>query len=136
MELKCPFASPITSGRARCVHAREVVRRGGSEYDCQEVAAHERCTELHARLKTVALSAFQVQDDLTEMPHSVLVKIQGGGLTGLQRLMDGDPTSIDDVSLLVEQAIAHYGGLGALPVERLASDITGFKLERRTRRRS
>ncbi len=136
MELKCPFASPITSGRACCAHAHEVVRRGGSEYDCQEPSAHRRCTDLHVRLKAVALSAFQVEDDLTAMPHSVLVKTQGGGLAGLQRLMDGDSASIDDVSLLVEQAVARFGGLDALPVEELAVDMTGYKLERRTRRRS
>jgi hypothetical protein len=136
MELKCPFASAITSGRARCSHAHEVVRRGGSEYDCQNPAAHTRCADLHARLKTVALSAFQVEDDLTSMPHSVLVKIQGGGLSGLQRVMGGDPASIDNISVLVERAIDRFGKVQELPIDDLAADMTGYKLERRTRRRS
>jgi hypothetical protein len=136
MELKCPFESPITSGRARCVNAREVVRRGGSEYDCQDPSAHAQCTKLCARLKTIGLSAFQVEDDLTATPHSVMVKIRGGGLSGLQRLMGGDVASIDDVGALVEQAVARFGGVDALPLETTAADMTGYKLARRTRRRS
>ena len=37
-QMKCPFAAPLTKGRFACRHAEEVVRRGGSEYDCR---AHE-----------------------------------------------------------------------------------------------
>lgn len=136
MELKCPFASPITSGRAACSLAREVVRRGGSEYDCQTEAAHRRCSALFARLKAAGLAAFEVDDDLTQMPHSVLVKVQGGGLAGLQRRLGGDPGWIDDIDALVERALAHWHGLDAIPTEALAAEMLDYKLARRTRRRS
>ena len=139
MELKCPFASPITSGRAACSNAREVVRRGGSEYDCAVASAHALCSEVHGRLKAVGLKAFEVEDDLTSMPHSVLVKIQGGGLAGLQRLLGGetgaDGVVIDDVRALVERALAEHDGLEGVPFDQLADDMTGYRLERRTRRR-
>jgi hypothetical protein len=136
MELKCPFAAPITSGQARCQQAQEVVRRGGSEYDCQAPAAHDRCAQLHARLKAVGLAEFQVEDDLTTMPHSVLVKIQSGGLAGLQRLAGAESAAIEDIEQLVERTMAQFGGLEAVPIDQLAADMTGFKLERRTRRRA
>jgi len=136
MELKCPFASTITNGRAACSQAREVVRRGGSEYDCQAASRHQRCSTVHAKLKASGLAAFEVDDDLTQMPHSVLVKVQGGGLAGLQRLMGADPSWIADIDRLVEQALAHWGGLNALPTEALTADMLDYKLTRRTRRRS
>lgn len=135
MELKCPFAAPITSGRAACTNAREVVRRGGSEYDCAAPDAHTRCTEVYARLKDVGLAAFEVEDDLTSMPHSVLVKIQGGGLAGLQRLAGEDAPAIDDVDTLLERVLAQSGGIDGVPFDQVANDMTGYKLERRTRRR-
>lgn len=139
MELKCPFASPITSGRAACSNAREVVRRGGSEYDCISASAHALCNEVHGRLKAVGLQAFGVEDDLTSMPHSVLVKIQGGGLAGLQRLLSKqgreDDSVVEDVRVLVEQTLAEHDGLDSVPFEQLAEDMTGYRLERRTRRR-
>jgi len=135
MELKCPFPAPITSGRAACPHAREVVRRGGSEYDCALAPAHSLCSDTCGRLKSVGLAAFGVEDDLTSMPHSVLVKIQGGGLSGLQRLLGEDAPVIDDVHALVERSLDELGGHDAIPFEQLGDDMTGYKLERRTRRR-
>jgi hypothetical protein len=98
-------------------------------------AAHERCCALHARLKVVGLKAFDVADDLTAMPHSVLVKIQSGALAGIQRLLAEEQGPIEDVDALLERALGHYGGLDELPFEQLTSDMVGCKLERRTRRR-
>jgi hypothetical protein len=135
MEAKCPFAAPITSGRAACHCAHEVVRRGGSEYDCEMPASHERCCAVHARLRAVGLKAFDVDDDLTSMPHSVLVKIQSGGLTGLQRLLSDHGDQIEDVDGFLDRALSQFGGLDNVPFGQLAPDMVGQKLERRTRRR-
>jgi hypothetical protein len=135
METKCPFAAPITSGAAACRHALQVVRRGGSEYDCQLPAAHHRCCAARARLKAVGLKAFDVADDLTSMPHSVLVKIQSGGLAGVQRLLAEESGPIADVDALLERASARFGGPEQVPFEQLGPDMVGCKIERRTRRR-
>lgn len=135
---KCPFAAPITTGRAACTKASEVVRRGGSEYDCTDVAAHSRCEAFFGELKQTGLAAFDVPDDLTQMPHSVLVKIQTGGLTGLRRLLepDIDPASpVHDVATLVDAAVAAYGSIGQVPVGGLADDMLNTRLERRGDRR-
>lgn len=135
---KCPFAAPITTSRAACRHATEVVRRGGSEYDCDEAAAQDRCSTLFAGLKNTGLDAFEVDDDLTQMPHSVLVKIQTGGLIGLRRLLEpaaAPDAPIADVSALAAQAADAYGGVEQVPVASLAEDMRACKLERRSRRR-
>lgn len=137
MPMKCPFAAPLTKGQFACSHAEEVVRRGGSEYDCRSASDHPVCTALFERLKAQALPAFGVEDDLTSMPHSVLVKIQSGGLLGLQRLVDEpDPEGrIGDIAGLVERAVERYGTVDEVPAAEVEADMTGFRLERRTRRR-
>jgi hypothetical protein len=135
---KCPFAAPITTGRSACAHATEVVRRGGSEYDCADADAHDRCIVLFAGLKRTGLDAFDVEDDLTQMPHSVLVKIQTGGLLGLRRLLEPDADAeapVADVASLVARASAAYGGVEQIPYPALADDMLHCKLERRARRR-
>ena len=63
-----------------------MTRRGGPDVVCASDEAHQQCENLFQRMKQVALPAFGVEDDLLSMPHSVLVKIQFGGLLGLQRL--------------------------------------------------
>jgi hypothetical protein len=137
MPLKCPFAAPLTTGVASCRHAQEVVRRGGSEYDCLSEEAHRVCAHLFSRLKERGLSAFGMEDDLTSLPHSALVKIQTGGLLGLARMTGGlqPGGKIEDVAELVDEACARFGGVDCVPAERLEEDMTGFKLQRRARRR-
>jgi hypothetical protein len=137
MPLKCPFAAPLTKGIASCRHAREVVRRGGSEYDCASEEAHRVCADLFSRLKDRGLGAFGMEEDLTSLPHSVLVKIPSGGLLGLARITGGVPPTgkIEDIAALIDEACIRFGGVQGVPVERLEGDMTGFQLERRARRR-
>jgi hypothetical protein len=76
-----------------------------------------------------------VEDDLTSMPHSVLVKVQCGGLLGLARLGGRDKDRIADIAELRDGALGRFGGLDGLPVGDLVADMTGLRSERRGRRR-
>ena len=132
MEQICPFGSTLVTETCHCVHAEQVVRRGGAEIVCQTEAAYVRCTELFQHLKNVALPEFEVEDDLTTMPHSVLQKIQFGGLLGLQQLITGQVTdTIVDIADLLDALESKYGTLEELPYNDLVSSITEYKLKRR-----
>lgn len=125
---KCPFSAPLITHQFGCSKAQEVVRRGGAEIDCNETAAHERCTRLFEQLKAAALPAFGVEDDLLSMPHSVLVKIQHGGLLGLQRLITGEPAvseGVKDIDRLLAEGIARFGD--AMPLADIVADMTAVK---------
>jgi hypothetical protein len=131
---KCPFGAPLVTHQFGCAKAREVVRRGGAEIDCTDADAAKRCEQLFLQLKTAALPAFGVEDDLLSMPHSVLVKIQHGGLLGLQRVLAGTLVAeerVVDVSVLVRDAFVRYGQGDAIPCGECVADITGFKLRAR-----
>jgi hypothetical protein len=86
-------------------------------------------------LRAVGLSAFGVEDDLTTMPHSVLVKVQTGGLAGLQRLLGEPADAVEDVASLLDRAVARFGDIDAIPVAELAGDMTSCQLPRHGRRR-
>jgi len=73
-------------------------------------------------------TAFGVEDDLLSMPHSVLVKIQYGGLLGLQRLLRTASQvgeRVDDIQALVAEASLRFRD--AVPCTTLVDDITAFK---------
>jgi hypothetical protein len=127
-ELKCSFSAPLITQQFGCTHAQEVIRRGGAEINCTEVAAHTCCAKLFRQLKLVALPAFGVEDDLLSMPHSVLVKIQYGGLLGLQRLLRAETQvaeRVEDVQALVGEALSRFNN--EIPCAPLVVDITAFK---------
>jgi hypothetical protein len=132
MEQICPFGSTLVTETCHCAHADQVIRRGGAEIVCQDEVAYTRCTKLFQHLKNVALPAFEVEDDLTTMPHSVLQKIQFGGLLGLQQLiMEQAPDTVADVASLLDSLQAKHGTLDNLPYNELVSSITEYKLKRR-----
>jgi hypothetical protein len=132
---RCPFTAALVTGQAACRHAGQVVRRGGSEYDCRSAVDHEICLAVFERLKAAALPAFGVEDDPSTMPHSVLVKVQCGGLRGLARLAGQGSEVIADIAALRDLALAGAGGAHGLPLVDLVQDITAFRAERRRRRR-
>ena len=137
MENKCAFSQTLIGGQFACTHAEPVVRRGGAEIACRSVDASQRCSTLMQCLKNSALPAFGVEDDLLSMPHSVLVKIQFGGLLGVQRLLDtalSDTDSVSDINELVEQAQNNFSTLETIPYAGIVADMTGFKPRRRGKR--
>ncbi len=134
VEFKCAFSGTLIGGGFGCVKAGHVTRRGGPDIVCDTDSAHRRCADVHARMKSVALPAFGVEDDLLSMPHSVSMKIQFGGLLGLQKQMS-DPAAVadvvTDVDALMQKALALYGGMDALPYALLVPAMISCKLRRR-----
>jgi hypothetical protein len=132
-EYKCAFSNTLMTNQFGCEKAEQVTRRSGPDIACTSEAAHQRCEMLFQQMKAVALPAFGVEDDLLSMPHSVLVKIQFGGLLGLQRLLDGAAASADvkNIYALIERSITQYHGLESIPCPALVQDMTSYKLRRR-----
>ena len=136
-DLICPFSATLARETFGCTHAERIIRRGGTEFCCRHQPAHACCEQLFEQFKQAALTAFGVEDDLTRMPHSVLVKIQFGGLLGLQRITLENPPDhgrVEDIASLVAAAVARFENLQAIPCERLSGDMTTYTLSRRSRR--
>lgn len=131
-EYKCAFNATLLSDHFACPQGERVARRAGPDTACRAHASHERCAALFARLRQAAVPAFGCEDDLLSMPHSVLVKIQFGGLAGLQRLVTGaDESVVTDIDGLVARAAAKFGAIESVPCDELVEDMTTYLLRRR-----
>lgn len=164
MEYKCPYSSTLVSTQFSCMLATQVVRRGGPEMACASSTAHTHCSTLFQHMQQAALPAFGVENAISpppsepmegrgrtlsgtgigmgpiqeqfpiNMPHSVLIKIQHGGLLGLQRIMDETTAAgqtVANINDLVERARHRYGDYAAIPYSALVPDIITYKLKRR-----
>jgi hypothetical protein len=133
-EHKCAFSNTPVTNQFGCEKGAQVARRGGPDIVCASDEAHQRCEKLFQRMKQAALPAFGVEDDLLSMPHSVQVKIQFGGLLGLQRRQGkgtDESAVVKNIHGLVGQAIGKHGGLDAIPCQAFVEDMTSYKLKRR-----
>lgn len=133
-DLHCPFSAPVVKKDAGCACAQEVIRRGGAEVACQDEAAHKRCNELYLRIKAESLALMGAEDDLLTLPHSVLVKVQYGGLAGLQSLLDtqADATEqIKNITGLVAEVKDKFNGLENLPFAAISQAVMDFRVSRR-----
>jgi hypothetical protein len=132
-ELKCPFQGPIITEDFGCAKARLVTVRNTPLVHCTGIDAQARCERVHGRLKAVGLAAFGMEDDLLSTPHSVMQRIQYGGLLGLQALLrPGGKVAepIADVDALMDD-LDRSAGLDNLVYDRLGAAMTGFELKRR-----
>lgn len=134
---KCPFSSLQAAGVAGCPLAREVVRRGGSEYDCTRPAALQACSALARHLVTIGLPALGHEDDLTLTPKSVYDRALVGGLRGVRGLLgpDAGEDPLDDLWALVSAMQARLGEPDALPTKPLTEAMAACAPPRRRGRR-
>ena len=133
----CPFSATLVTEDFGCRNAAGIVRRGGAEIACTSDTAHARCRKLFQRLKAAALPAFGVADDLLQMPHSVHVKIQYGGLLGLRRITspaEEQRSAVRDIDQMVSSAAGRFSSLDDIPYSELLDDMTGYRLPRRRHR--
>jgi hypothetical protein len=135
---KCPFMTPIISKDFACSLGQAVTVRNTPQVHCRDPQALAVCQALHERLKAAGLTAFDMEDDLTSTPHNVYLKIQYGGLLGLQA-DSGLPVpvagEIADVHALVDHVTVQGSGLDAIDYAALAGRMTDYKPKRRRDRR-
>lgn len=130
---KCAFSGALIGKQNGCQYALEVTRREGPSIACTSQQMHKQCAVLLDALKSAALPQFGYEDDLTQMPHSVMMKIQAGGLAALQKHLHSTTglTAVDNVAQLVMDVNQHYDAISSIPFDRLVQDIVDFKLRRR-----
>lgn len=134
-ELRCPFSQVLLPGDFGCHLAEVVTRREGPAVACANPQSHARCADVLARLKAAGLPALGYEDDLTQLPHGIAMKVQMGGLLGLQRLLDPEASApeVADVGAVVERAVRRYGDAEGVPWAGLVAEMSAFQLKRRRR---
>lgn len=132
-QYKCPFRHPIITRDYACEFAQEVTFREGPGIACANPDSWQRCAALFKGLKSAALPAFDVPDDLTEMPASVISKIQYGGLAALASLLMVQEESINNINGLVDRAMETCNAVEQLDYDAIVPVIKNYRMRKRRR---
>ena len=132
----CIFALPQITEDFACQHGELVTRRAGPDVACHSETMCRLCSEVYEQFKIAGLAAFEYEDDLTQVPHSVWTKIQYGGLLGLQALLEmpSQPSKVENIAAVIERAVQQYQQLEQLPYQAIVPAMQEFRIKRRRAR--
>jgi len=122
----CAFGKAVLS---TCVHCHQAARVQIAEREviaCHSAPSRQRCTELHALLRHNFGFALHVTRDDVPIPHGQEMRVQCGGLKGLNVLVTGSET-VADADDLLERSLQRWGTLDALPYSAIVQAARCYK---------
>ncbi len=141
----CAFEKAIL---ARCCACSLAQRQNIAEREtvaCGSPGAREQCAALRALLRQKSAFALQLTQVDGPLPHSKEMKVECGGLLGVQLTLvpeaappiegpapaaQGLPL-VADVHSLVQAAAARHGALSNLPYSAIVQSVVAYRIRRR-----
>lgn len=127
---RCVFEKSITSRRCQCSRAHRFCLADREGVSCTDDLAQKCCQSLLQSLRNNAIFAMHLTRIDGALPHGKEIKIQNGGLLGLQLLLDPEydtKAGIRDIHQLLSQAIGQYSSIDAFPYDEIVKQIIRFE---------
>lgn len=133
----CAYEKAILTNNCAChlSHKFCIAEREGVQ--CASDEAQSICVRLLELLRTHARFAIRTTSDRGALPHAKAMRIQVGGLRGIEAALNPDqtvPVQIADIRHTVEAAIARFGSLEGLPFSEIVKQITAYQGRQRRKK--
>lgn len=129
-ERRCVLEKALNSRKATCSCAHRILLADREAVGCKADTAQQRCQTLLNLLRDNARFTLQMTHIDGPLPHNKEIKVQVGGLLGLQALIHperADNATVDDVFALLDTAQAQFGGLDQLPYQDIIKYVSQFQ---------
>jgi hypothetical protein len=130
----CAFEKSVLINQCNCSKAERFCIAEREGVHCLSEEGQARCLDALSILRDHATFALR---ELTEgkLPHGKAMRVQIGGMRGLNKLLNGDDTQVPDVDAILQAAIERWGSLEQLPFSEIMPSIAAYKGKTRARRR-
>lgn len=137
---KCVFEKAINARRCTCSQARRFNLADREGVGCNSDEAHDACTLLLTTLRQKASFALQMTQVPGPLPHAKEVKVQIGGMLGIQSLLypqKANQELAEDIHGLIKEATRRYNGPDSLPFTEIVKSVVKFqgRLRKHTRKK-
>jgi hypothetical protein len=136
---RCVFEKTINSRRCSCKQSQRFHLADREGIACKSATGNVLCSELLHRMRSNARFALHLTSADAPLPHAREIKVQTGGLLGLQGLMfpqRAADTTVENAIGLIDAAIEKYGRLEDLPYDILVQAIVKFEGRKKRSRKS
>ena len=126
----CAFGKVILSRHCAC---SKVNKRYAAEREmvaCNVDAEREQCLELLDMLRQNSAFALKLTHVTPPLPHGPEMRVQCGGLQGLQQEVDGTENVLD-ISVLLAAAKAKFGSLENLPYSKIVQSVVSCQVRKK-----
>lgn len=132
----CAFEKALLARCCKCGLAQRMNIGERDAVGCTDAAQRQSCLALRGQLQQNAAFALKLTQSNAALPHAKEMKIQCGGLMGLQKVLSGgaqvgDGTDGIDVSALVRLALERFVTLDKLPYSEIMQMVAAFEIRRR-----
>jgi hypothetical protein len=130
----CAFEKSVLINQCNCSKAERFCIAEREGVHCLSEEGQARCLDALSILRDHATFALR---KLTEgkLPHGKAMRVQIGGMRGLNKLLNGDDTQVPDVDAILQAGIQRWGSLEQLPFSEIMPSIAAYKGKTRARRR-
>jgi hypothetical protein len=133
-ELPCAFEKAVLNRRCDCSKVERFNLGEREGVTCSSWSAQQNCATLLGLLRQSARFALHATALPGPLPHARELKVQAGGLRGLQALVDPTRLETEDVHGLVTALQSRFGALDRIPFETVMRAIAAFEVRRRNPR--
>jgi len=134
-ELPCLYEKAVLQQCCKCHLARHFNLAERVGVACSTQAAQEQCRAFLSIMQDKSIFALQLTPSVDgKLPHAKKIKIQCGGINGLQ-LLAGSTETDKDVHQLLSDAVGRFGGLDQLPFEQIVRSVVRFEGRKRRKKK-
>ena len=128
----CPFEKALLANCGACSLSARMNIAEREAVACLDAAARDACATLLGLMRRN--SAFALHLALSDAPltHAQEMKVQCGGLAGLQRSLTSKE-AIGDIHALVQAARRAHADLASLPYAKIVQSVAAWQTRRRAR---
>ncbi|MCW9014158.1 MAG: hypothetical protein OQL06_10270 [Gammaproteobacteria bacterium] len=128
-ELQCVFEKALCSLRCNCSQGEMFRLADRHGVTCKNADSQQNCVALLNHLRSQTRFVFKINEIDGPFPHNKEIRVQNGGLLGIQKLLDGDASTemVADVSSVVATAVEKYGSVENLPYDQIMPSVMAFK---------
>jgi hypothetical protein len=131
---RCVFEKAISSRRCNCGQSARFHLADREGVACESETGNALCVVLLDVLRRKARFSLHVTRAEGPMPHAKEIRVQIGGMLGLQKLLRPDlaqSDSVGDINGLALEAIDRYGHIENLPYELIVQTLVNFEGRRK-----
>ena len=131
---RCVFEKAVLSRHCACICSTRFYLADREGIACDSASSHNRCKRLIDLLRENARFALKASA-AGELPHAKEIKLQRGGLLGLQKALRPDLNidQVDDIAALTALGERTFGCLEKLPFPGIVRAIVSLEGRRRPR---